>query len=97
MIGMVACRASSSMVVCEKVRTARASTYWLMTRAKSAALSRVPIPTSLPRQEQGVAAELGDRRLERDAGPERGLVEHQAEHPPGQKLGAFGVVGVLWP
>ena len=50
MTGIVACRASSSTVAWEKVRTARASTYWLITRAKSATLSRTPRPTSLSRR-----------------------------------------------
>ena len=50
MTGIVAERASSSTVACEKVRTARASTYWLKTRAKSTTLSRTPSPTSSPRR-----------------------------------------------
>ena len=32
-------------------------------------------------EEDRVAAELGDRRLEADAGPQRGLLEDQAERP----------------
>ena len=48
MTGMVAERASSSTVACEKVRAAKTSTYWLKTLAKSATLSRIPSPTSLP-------------------------------------------------
>ena len=48
MTGIVAERASSSTVACEKVRAASTSTYWLKTRAKSTTLSRTPRPTSLP-------------------------------------------------
>ena len=87
MIGIVACRASSSTVAWAKVRTARASTYWLMTRAKSATLSRTPRPTSSPRRKIGVAAQPGDRRLEADAGPQRRLLEDQAERPARQSSG----------
>ena len=39
-------------------------------------------------EEQRIAAELGDRRLEADAGPERGLVEDQAQGPAGEPLRA---------
>ena len=95
MIGIVECRPSSSMVVCEKVRTARASTYWLITRAKSATLSRTPEADVLAVEEDRVAAELGDRRLEADAGPQRGLVEDQAQGPAGQELRALAVLAVL--
>ena len=37
-------------------------------------------------EEQGVAAELGDRPLEAHPGPQRGLVEDQAQGPAGQEL-----------
>jgi hypothetical protein len=48
MTGTVACRASSSTVSCANVRTASASTYWLMTRAKSPTVLAHAQPTSLP-------------------------------------------------
>ena len=72
-------RRTRSTVSCWKVRRTTASTYWLMVRAKSATLSRVPRPTSLPREEDAGAAELGHGRLEADARAQRRLLEDQAE------------------
>ena len=84
MTGIVAERASSSTVACEKVRAARTSIYWLKTLAKSTTLSRTPKPDVLAVQEDGVSPQASDRGLEADAGAERGLLEEQPEGPARQ-------------
>ena len=70
-------------------RSTRASTYWLMIAGEVGDALAARRGRRRCREEDAGAAELGDRRLEADARPQRRLLEDQAERSrPGRSGGA---------
>ena len=81
MTGIVADRASSSTVACEKVPHGQGVDVLADDAGEVGDALADAQADVLAAQEDRVAAELGDRRLEADAGAQRRLLEEQPERP----------------